>query len=68
MKISGLGHVAVIVPDLAASRHFWEDCLGLRLECIEDFPAAQARLVVYGAGNDKVELISGTAPRAGMRD
>ncbi len=64
MKIKGVGHVAVIVPDVEASRHFWEDCLGLHFECMEDSPAALARLSIFRAGNDKVELISGTAPES----
>ncbi|MBO9353409.1 methylmalonyl-CoA epimerase [Bordetella petrii] len=64
MKIKGLGHVAVVVRDVDASRHFWQDCLGLRFDCAEEFPASMARLSIYRAGNDAVELISGTAPES----
>jgi methylmalonyl-CoA/ethylmalonyl-CoA epimerase len=62
MKIKRIDHVGVVVRDVEASRRLWEDCLGIRLDGIEDHPELPVRLSIYPVGGSMVELIAGTTP------
>lgn len=60
MKIKRIDHVGVVVRDVEASRRLWEDCLGIRLDGVEDHPKSAVRLAIYPVGESMVELIAGT--------
>ncbi len=60
MKIKRIDHVGVVVRDVEASRRLWEDCLGIRLDAVEDNPASFVRLALYPVGESMVELLAGT--------
>jgi len=62
MKIKRINHVGVVVRDVEASRRLWEDCLGIRLDGVEDHPERPVRLALYPVGESMVELIAGTTP------
>ncbi len=62
MKIKCINHVGVVVRDVEASRRLWEDCLGIRLDAVEENPKSAARLALYPVGESMVELLAGTAP------
>ena len=60
MKVKRINHVGVVVRDVEASRRLWEDCLGIRLDGVEDNPDRSVRLAIYPVGDSMVELIAGT--------
>ncbi|MFH1602632.1 MAG: VOC family protein [Pseudomonadota bacterium] len=60
MKIKRINHVGVVVRDVEASRRLWEDCLGIRLDGVEENPERSVRLAIYPVGESMVELIAGT--------
>lgn len=60
MKVKRIEHVAIAVRDLAESRVFWEDVLGLRLEHRETFPGVDVDVALYSLGSCMVELLCGT--------
>lgn len=60
MKIRRIEHVGVVVGDLSAGRAFWEECLGIRCESVEELPEHQVRLAMCRVGESTVELLSST--------
>ena len=60
MRIKRIEHVGIVVADLGASRVFWEDCLGLRCEAVEELAQYQVRLAMYPVGQSMVELLTST--------
>lgn len=62
MKIKRIEHVGVVVKDLEASRHLWEDCLGIALTGTEVSERNRLKLSLYPIGESMVELITGLTP------
>ena len=60
MKIRRIDHVGVVVGDLAASRTFWEQCLGIHCASVEELPQYQVRLAMCRIGESTIELLSST--------
>jgi methylmalonyl-CoA/ethylmalonyl-CoA epimerase len=62
MRVKRIEHVGIVVEDLGASRVFWEGCLGLRCETVEELAQYQVRLAMYPVGQSMVELLTSTIP------
>lgn len=64
MKIRRIEHVAIVVKDLDASRHFWEDIMGIAWKGSERFPERNVEVAMYPVGESMIELVCGTTPEA----
>lgn len=62
MKIKRIEHVGVVVKDIEASRHLWEDCLGIPMTGMEVSERNRLKLSLYPIGESMVELITGLTP------
>jgi len=65
-KITGIHHIAFIVPELEPALKFWRDTLGLPLQSVEDVPAQDARIAFLPAGGGEVELVQPITTDSGL--
>ena len=64
--IKKVNHIAVVVPDLDASMHFWVEALGLELSH-KEYVASQAVEVAFlPVGDSKIELLQPTDNESGV--
>lgn len=55
--VTGMHHVAIAVPDIAAVRAIWEEALGLVASELEHVPEQGVRVLVLEAGGQRIELM-----------
>ncbi len=65
-KIKRINHIAMVVEDIEAALHFWQDVLGLRLHHMEDIPDQQAVIAFLPVGDSEVELVKPTNESSGI--
>lgn len=65
-KITGIHHIAFIVPELEPALKFWRDTLGLPLQSVEDVPAQDARIAFLPASGGEVELVQPITTNSGL--
>jgi len=64
--VKKINHIAILVDDLDASLHFWQDALGLKLSHTEDIPAEQAMIAFLPTGDSEIELVRPTSDDSGL--
>ena len=62
MKIKRIEHVGVVVRNLDASKHLWEEVLGIPLAGVEHTAGRPHKLALYPIGESMVELLAGIEP------
>ncbi len=65
-KITGIHHIAMVVPEIDAALAFWRDALGLPLQDVSTVPEQASRIAFLPAGNGEVELVQPTAEDSGI--
>ena len=65
-RIKKINHVAIAIPDVAASLVFWRDALGLEVDHIEDVPSQNSTVVFLPVGEAEVELVKPTSADTGV--
>ena len=61
-----LGHVAVLVPDLAQALDFWQEKLGLVLEQVETISSMEVKIAFLPLGESEIELVQPTTEDSGL--
>lgn len=64
--IKKINHIAVVVPDLADSIHFWVDTLGLELSHKEHVASQAVDVAFLPVGDSKIELLQPTDDESGV--
>ena len=65
-KVIKINHVAIAVPDLEDSMHFWKDVLGLELDHIENVPSQKSEVAFFPVGDSEIELVHPTEEDTGV--
>ncbi|MGD0806116.1 MAG: methylmalonyl-CoA epimerase [Anaerolineales bacterium] len=65
-KITGINHIALVVPEMEQALKFWRDILGLPLQGVNDMPEQSSRIAFLPAGVGEVELVQPTTPDSGV--
>ena len=65
-RITGINHIALVVPEVEQSLRFWRDTLGLPLQGIKDMPEQASRIAFLPAGGGEVELVQPITPDFGV--
>ena len=65
-KITGINHIALVVPEMEPALKFWRDILGLPLQGVNDVPEQASRIASLPAGAGEVELLQPTTPDSGV--
>lgn len=65
-KVKKIHHIAVVVPELTESLHFWQDQLGLGLDNIEDVPSQKTQVAFFPLGEGEIELVTPTTQDSGV--
>ena len=65
-KVIKINHVAIAVPDLNESMHFWQDVLGLELDHIENVPSQKSEVAFFPVGEGEIELVHPTEEGTGV--
>jgi methylmalonyl-CoA/ethylmalonyl-CoA epimerase len=65
-KITGINHIALVVPEMEQALKFWRDILGLPLQGVNDVPEQASRIAFLPAGAGEVELLQPTTPDSGV--
>ncbi len=65
-KITGINHIALVVPEVEQALKFWRDTLGLPLQGVQDMPEQASRIAFLPAGGGEVELVQPTTPDSGV--
>jgi methylmalonyl-CoA/ethylmalonyl-CoA epimerase len=65
-KVIKINHVAVAVPDLDESMHFWQDVLGLELHHVENVPSQKSEVAFFPVGECEIELVHPTEDGTGV--
>ncbi len=65
-KITGIHHIALVVPEVEKALTFWRDALGLPLQGIERNAGAGLANRVSPAGGGEVELVQPVTPNSGV--
>jgi methylmalonyl-CoA/ethylmalonyl-CoA epimerase len=65
-KITGIHHIALVVPEVEAALKFWRDTLGLPLQSVSDMPEQASRIAFLPAGGGEVELVQPVTPDSGI--
>jgi methylmalonyl-CoA/ethylmalonyl-CoA epimerase len=60
-KITGLHHIALVVPEVETALAFWRDRIGLPLGGVEDVPEQGSRVAFLPVGGSEVELVQPTS-------
>jgi methylmalonyl-CoA/ethylmalonyl-CoA epimerase len=64
-KITKINHIAIVVPDIDNALTFWQDCLGLKVDHVEDVPSQKSIVAFLPTGDSEVELVKPTAEGTG---
>lgn len=64
--VKKINHIAILVDDLDASLHFWQDALGLALTHTEEVPGEQAAIAFLPTGDSEIELVRPTTDDSGL--
>lgn len=64
--VKKINHIAVLVDDLEATIHFWQDALGLTLTHTEEVPGEQAVIAFLPTGDSEIELVKPTSEDSGL--
>ncbi len=64
--VKKINHIAVLVDDLEATIHFWQDALGLTLTHTEEVPGEQAVIAFLPTGDSEIELVKPTSDDFGL--
>ncbi|MCB9008096.1 MAG: methylmalonyl-CoA epimerase [Ardenticatenaceae bacterium] len=64
--IKKINHIAIVVPDLEASKHFWVDVLGLELAHQEHVADEGVDVAFLPLGESKIELLQPTDEQSGV--
>ncbi len=56
-KILKIHHLGIAVSDENASRKFWEDGMGLKVDHVEDVASQKSRVIFLPVGESEVELV-----------
>jgi methylmalonyl-CoA/ethylmalonyl-CoA epimerase len=65
-KITGINHIALVVPEVEQALKFWRDILGLPLQGVHDVPEQASRIAFLPVGGGDVELVEPTMPDSGV--
>ena len=65
-KVIKINHVAIAVPDLDESIHFWKDVMGLELDHIENVPSQKSEVAFFPVGDSEIELVHPTDEDTGV--
>jgi methylmalonyl-CoA/ethylmalonyl-CoA epimerase len=65
-RITGINHIAMVVPEVEQALSFWRDTLGLPLQGIHDVPEQAARIAFLPTGGGEVELVQPVTPDSGV--
>lgn len=66
MKIIGIEHLAIVVPDIDAALGFWRDCLGLEVEGSASEEGQAVDVAFLPVGDAAIELVEPTDPDSGI--
>ena len=61
MEISHIEHIGIAVPSLDEAIPFYENILGFKCFAIEEVPDQKVRTAFFKVGQNKLELLEGTA-------
>lgn len=64
--VTGINHIAIIVPELESALPFWRDALGLTFKGIESVPEEAVDTAFLAAGGDSLEIIQPTTADSGV--
>jgi methylmalonyl-CoA/ethylmalonyl-CoA epimerase len=65
-KITGIHHIALVVPEVEPALTFWRDVLGLTLESVRDMPEQASRIAFLPTGGGEVELVQPVTADSGV--
>ena len=65
-KITGINHIALVVPEMEPALKFWRDILGLPLQGVNDVPEQASRIAFLPTGAGEVELLQPTTSDSGV--
>jgi methylmalonyl-CoA/ethylmalonyl-CoA epimerase len=65
-KITGLNHIAIVVPSIEKALEFWCDTFGLKLDHIEDVPSQKSRVAFLPLQECEVELVEPIEGNTGL--
>jgi methylmalonyl-CoA/ethylmalonyl-CoA epimerase len=65
-KITGIHHIAVVVPEVEAALKFWRDVFGLPLQGIGDVPEQASRIAFLPTACGEMELIQPLTADSGI--
>jgi methylmalonyl-CoA/ethylmalonyl-CoA epimerase len=65
-KITGIHHIALVVPEVEPALKFWRDVLGLTLEGVSDMPEQASRIAFLPTGGGEVELVQPVTADSGV--
>ena len=60
--VSGLHHVAIVVPSIAVARETYVDVLGMEAGDVEHVEDQKVNVLVCHAGTQRIELVEPAAP------
>jgi methylmalonyl-CoA/ethylmalonyl-CoA epimerase len=59
-------HIAVVVEDLGAALHFWQNALGLQLGAVEEVKEESVEVAFLALDNAHIELVRPTTDDSGI--
>ena len=65
-EIKKINHVAIVVENIDEALKFWQDCLGLKVDHVEEVPSQQSQVAFLPVGDSEVELVAPTSSESGM--
>ena len=65
-KITGINHIALVVPEVEKALTFWRDTLGLTLAGVDDMPEQASRIAFLPIGGGEVELVQPVTADSGV--
>jgi methylmalonyl-CoA/ethylmalonyl-CoA epimerase len=65
-KITGIHHIALVVPEVEPALKFWRDTLGLPLQGVSDLPEQAARIAFLPTSGGEVELVQPVTADSGI--
>ena len=57
-KVNNINHIAVVVSDIDASLHFWQDALGIHLHEVKEVPAEASKVAFLPVAGAEIELVA----------
>ena len=65
-KVNNINHIAVVVSDIDASLHFWQDALGIHLHEVKEVPAEASKVAFLPVAGAEIELVQPTTDDSGI--